>query len=133
MNDSFIALGSMVLCKKDEFRCSSNTSCIPLRAVCDGIFDCVDKTDEHSCPIAGETDTSFMFIFIMFIVVIVYVYFIPFLSLDVTRNVPSEGNIGGAVKQHVELCSKVGTVTVIRYGALEKIGWQFCGQRCMEK
>lgn len=35
------------MCKLSEFKCSDG-SCIPLMKFCDGLFDCLDKSDELS-------------------------------------------------------------------------------------
>lgn len=43
-----------VLCGDTEFRCLSNESCIPQAAVCDGIKDCTDESDEQDCDTPGE-------------------------------------------------------------------------------
>lgn len=39
-------------CKPDEFTChniANKSNCIPLNWVCDGTYDCDDRTDEVSC------------------------------------------------------------------------------------
>ena len=36
-------------CSKDEFSCNKGTKCISKNLVCDGSFDCFDKTDEANC------------------------------------------------------------------------------------
>ena len=36
-------------CKSDEFKCIKDNVCILKTAVCDGIFDCEDQTDEENC------------------------------------------------------------------------------------
>ncbi|XP_062280416.1 very low-density lipoprotein receptor-like [Scomber scombrus] len=38
-----------LLCKKEEFSCSSSRRCIPTRFLCNGVDDCSDSSDEASC------------------------------------------------------------------------------------
>lgn len=36
-------------CEKNEYRCKSFHYCIPLHAICDGIFHCPLEDDESNC------------------------------------------------------------------------------------
>lgn len=36
-------------CKANFFQCKNDHFCVSMRYVCDGIFDCYDKTDEENC------------------------------------------------------------------------------------
>lgn len=43
----------VVNCTTNEFSCQSNDQCISSLAVCDGIDDCADKSDEFSRRCSG--------------------------------------------------------------------------------
>lgn len=41
-------------CAVDEFKCDLSR-CIPKNQICDGRYDCSDKTDEHNCKPGKNT------------------------------------------------------------------------------
>ena len=41
------------MCSSSEFECRSGEKCIPSGKQCDGLFDCIDFSDENNCSI-GE-------------------------------------------------------------------------------
>ena len=41
-------------CRPGYFTCMSSEGCIPMKRVCDGHFDCVDRTDEAGCTGDGK-------------------------------------------------------------------------------
>ena len=44
-----VALGFTQKCGYHEFDCDNHSRCILLEEHCNGVVNCVDKTDEESC------------------------------------------------------------------------------------
>ena len=44
-------------CPRDEFQCE-NGSCISSRWICDGLYDCGDKSDEKDCVVNSDSKIS---------------------------------------------------------------------------
>merc|ERR1712150_137434 len=38
-------------CGRSKFTCDNGAKCLPLTWLCDSIDDCVDRKDEHNCPV----------------------------------------------------------------------------------
>lgn len=45
--DHYVAHHEETACTKDEFKCTSDGTCLPLEIVCDGIKHCFDGSDEN--------------------------------------------------------------------------------------
>ena len=41
--------GQNEICQSDEFKCRGEKLCVDREKVCDGVFDCQDKSDEEDC------------------------------------------------------------------------------------
>ncbi|XP_054714592.1 LOW QUALITY PROTEIN: MAM and LDL-receptor class A domain-containing protein 2-like [Uloborus diversus] len=48
-------------CKDDERACKSDGKCIKALLVCDGVFDCLDHSDESGCDLANLCEAGFYF------------------------------------------------------------------------
>ncbi len=48
---SFFQLGDSIICPSDLFRCDT-IQCLPYAFVCNGEYNCQDKTDEINCSTA---------------------------------------------------------------------------------
>lgn len=60
----FCTKGTPKICGSNEFTCN-NGDCVPSKARCNGIYDCVDESDELSCP-TGMFYFNLVFILILF-------------------------------------------------------------------